>query len=116
MPRSTRPDPPSGPARRGRSRRAGPPGEARRLLRGMVHLRPAGGYRGLLVLEPGQARCAVPREAAMLPSATVWRLVESRARGVVVDVEVAEATVLGGETVAMKDLAAEDAARESAFA
>src|SRR5262245_30731652 len=50
-----------------------------RMLRGMIHLRPDDGYRGLVVLEAGtqQAMENAPVEAepSCGPSATAWRWV-----------------------------------------
>ena len=66
------------------------------LLRGLVHLRPAGDYRGLVVVE----RVASPSgssEAAVLPSVTAWKWIEAHRRAVAVDVHLARLTPLDGE-------------------
>ena len=49
------------------------------LLRGLVHLRPAGDYRGLVVVERAGA-AAGGSEAAVLPSATAWKWIEAHLR------------------------------------
>lgn len=53
-----------------------------RVLRGMLHLRPAGGYRGLVVEEFQKSARGVP----LFPSATAWRLVTERRAAVEIDV------------------------------
>lgn len=53
-----------------------------RIARGMVHLRPADGYRRLRVREHG----AAGEVASVLPSATAWRWVAEHGRPVAVDV------------------------------
>lgn len=70
-------------------------GHDMRLLRAMVHLRPAGGYRGLQVLQYGQAEVSAPDTAELLPSATVWRLVEQYNTSVALDVNLGEAQPSG---------------------
>ena len=60
-----------------------------RVLRGMVHLRPQGGYRGLRVLEAGEMIGAEPPELPFMPSASAWRWVETHRRAVAIDVGLA---------------------------
>lgn len=57
-----------------------------RCERAVLHLRPQGGYQGLLVLEPG-SRIEVPGEdASFLSSATAWRHVKVHRTPVAIDV------------------------------
>jgi transcriptional regulator with AAA-type ATPase domain len=78
-----------------------------RILRGMVHLRPGGGYRGLLIVERGeQGRAHVsrmPPADGMLPSLTAWRVVEAERCPVAVDVGLATAYPLGGTPRSLKE-------------
>lgn len=61
--------------------------EGAELRRGLVHSRPDGSYRGLLVLEAGQDKVRPPRDLrALLPSLTAWRAVEESGLPVAVDV------------------------------
>ena len=59
-------------------------------LRSLVHLRPAGGYRGLVLLESGANQAAQFEKAILGPSlfssATTWTLIEQRASAIAVDV------------------------------
>ncbi len=64
--------------------------------RGMVHLRPKGGYSGLVVLETENWRLAGGEgDKALHPSASAWRWVEQHRCGVVIDVNLGVAHVLG---------------------
>ena len=73
---------------------AGPWREAR-VLRGMVHLRPGGDYRGLVVCErASDTGAASAAGSAVLPSATAWTLVASTRGAVAVDVLGARITPL----------------------
>ncbi len=57
------------------------------LRRALVHARPGGAYRGLLVLETGRKRPRAPRDPqALLPSLTAWRALQAHRRPVAVDV------------------------------
>ncbi len=62
---------------------ARPSMESGRILRAMVHLRPEGGYVGLVVAEadPADAQCT-----ALAPSTTAWHIVRSTNEPVAVDV------------------------------
>jgi DNA-binding NtrC family response regulator len=58
-----------------------------RILRGLVHLRPDDGYRGLVVLEAERdGLSAVPGDETRLPSTTLWRWVAERHSAVALDV------------------------------
>ncbi|MCA9706133.1 MAG: sigma-54-dependent Fis family transcriptional regulator [Myxococcales bacterium] len=53
----------------------------------MLHLRPTGGYQGLLVLGPGQRQVEVPDvDASFLSSATAWRHIQAHGVPVAIDV------------------------------
>jgi DNA-binding NtrC family response regulator len=66
---------------------ASPYAETGRVLRGLVHLRPDDGYRGLVVLEAGRdGLSAVPGDETRLPSTTLWRWVAERRSAVALDV------------------------------
>jgi hypothetical protein len=67
-------------------------------LRAMVHLRPAGGCRGLQVLGSGRAEVSAPDTAELLPSATVWRLVEQYNTPVALDVNFGRGSALGSSS------------------
>lgn len=68
-----------------------------RILRGMVHLRPADGYRRLVTLEWGQKEMpAAENGKPHLPSATAWRWVAERGAAVAIDVNLGEAKPIGG--------------------
>ncbi|MDI1447785.1 sigma 54-interacting transcriptional regulator [Polyangium sp. 6x1] len=91
-----------------------------RILRGMVHLRPGDGYRGLVVMEQGAA-AARPLEAgtpAHLPSASAWRWVATYGCAVTIDVTLGkvEPHLEGGGVVVREKLAGPEVAfgRESA--
>ncbi|HVK64997.1 MAG TPA: sigma 54-interacting transcriptional regulator, partial [Polyangium sp.] len=91
-----------------------------RILRGMVHLRPGDGYRGLVVMELGAA-AARPIEAgtpAHLPSASAWRWVATYGCAVTIDVTLGkvEPHLGGGGVVVREKLAGPEVAfgRESA--
>lgn len=64
-----------------------------RLLRGMVHLRPEGGYRGLFALGWGDG--ASEAQGSLVPSSTAWRWVSRSGRAVAVDVTLGQVQVLG---------------------
>ncbi|WP_231511953.1 sigma-54-dependent transcriptional regulator [Chondromyces apiculatus] len=69
-----------------------------RFLRGMVHLRPGDGYRGLVVVDADgatQAPAAGPR-TPHLPSATAWRWASQQGRAVAIDVLLGTVTVAAG--------------------
>ena len=75
-----------------------------RLLRGMVHLRPDGEYRGLCALEWGEERSSgVHGPASLLPSTTAWRWVSSSGRPVSVDVVLGQVQSLGGPSQVTQD-------------
>jgi DNA-binding NtrC family response regulator len=58
-----------------------------RFERAILHLRPGGGYQGLLVLESGRAEVEIPDEdPSFLSSATAWRHVEAHRVPVAIDV------------------------------
>lgn len=60
-----------------------------RILRGMVHLRPSDGYRGLVALEAGSAGAAREigeGEPGQIPSASAWRWVAAYGCAVSIDV------------------------------
>jgi DNA-binding NtrC family response regulator len=66
--------------------------EKARLLRGMVHLRPGDGYRGLVVVPhtdegEGAPSVAPASEVPCVPSATAWRWVSKHGCPVAIDVE-----------------------------
>lgn len=79
--------------------RQGPWARSARLLRGMVHLRPQEGYRGLYIKELGTD---APPDAVdeVLPSATVWRWVDATRAPVEVDVTEGRVRVPGGGELA----------------
>jgi DNA-binding NtrC family response regulator len=57
------------------------------VARAMIHLRPEGGYRSLVVLEAGADRISLPYEnPSLLPSATAWQWVERCRSAIAVDV------------------------------
>lgn len=59
------------------------------VVRAMLHLRPDDGYRRLVVLEAGSTKVsAVDGTQMRLPSATAWRWVAERGKGVSIDVNV----------------------------
>lgn len=69
-----------------------------RMLRALIHLRPKDGYAGLYVLERGAGALTHPKEQqALLPSATVWRWIESGRVPVAVDVEMGMITPRAAE-------------------
>lgn len=74
-----------------------------RVLRGMVHLRPDGAYRSLVVLEYAAPAASVSspqvRGDSPLPSATVWTLLERHGTATEVDVQLGRATPRGHATV-----------------
>jgi len=64
-----------------------------RAVRAMVHLRPGGTYRRLVVLEAGQSSVSAPRDRERpLFSASAWRWVVERREGIWVDVILARAS------------------------
>ncbi len=64
--------------------------------RGMVHLRPKGGYAGLVVLETETWNLVgADGDKTLLPSAGAWRWVEHHRCGVVIDVNLGMAQKLG---------------------
>ena len=66
---------------------ASPYAQSGRILRGLVHLRPDDGYRGLVVLEAGRDELsALPGDETRLPSTTLWRWVAERHSAVALDV------------------------------
>jgi DNA-binding NtrC family response regulator len=66
---------------------ASPYAQRGRILRGLVHLRPDDGYRGLVVLEAGRDELsALPGDETRLPSTTLWRWVAERHSAVALDV------------------------------
>jgi len=66
------------------------------LRRGMVHLRPKGGYSGLVILDAGTWELTdAGGDRALLPSAGAWRWVQHHRCGVVIDVNLGVAHVLG---------------------
>ncbi len=67
-----------------------------RILRGMVHLRPSGGYRGLVVIEHGAERPAAASglDESLVPSTTAWRWIEAQRAPVAIDVSLGVATVM----------------------
>jgi len=68
------------------------------LRRALVHARPGGTYRGLLVLQTGRQRLRAPRDPqALLPSLTAWRAVEAHRRPVAVDVTTGALTWLADD-------------------
>ncbi len=74
-----------------------------RALRAMLHLRPEAGYAGLNVLEAGARALSAPGEdEALLPSATVWAILQASGRAVAVDVGMRSATPAGGERQAVE--------------
>lgn len=78
-----------------------------RLLRAMVHLRPAGGYRGLMVLQFGQEEATALDREELMPSTTVWRLVEQYNTSVSLDVHLGEAQPAGQPRVSLGSLVRE---------
>ncbi len=65
-----------------------------RVERSVLHLRPRGGYEGLLVLEPGEAEVRVPeRDPSFLSSATAWHHVQDHRVPMAIDVLVGRLTV-----------------------
>ncbi|MFT4624305.1 MAG: DNA-binding NtrC family response regulator [Myxococcota bacterium] len=54
-----------------------------RIVRAMVHLRPDGGYTGLVVLEPGATEATAPD---LLPSTTTWESIRRDRQATAVDV------------------------------
>jgi DNA-binding NtrC family response regulator len=71
-----------------------------RILRGMVHLRPQGGYRGLVVFEPGSAN-RPPTELVderFLPSATAFRWLEMHRAPLAIDARTGVLEVLRGRS------------------
>ncbi len=57
-----------------------------RVLRAMLHLRPAAGYSGLSVLDRGETALGTQVDGALLPSATAWQTVVETLKPVAVDV------------------------------
>lgn len=73
-----------------------------KILRGMVHLRPAGGYRGLVVLERGAERAVTDAEIGspsidekLLPSTTAFRWVRTYRTAVAIDVNLGVVEAIG---------------------
>ncbi|MBK9266236.1 MAG: sigma-54-dependent Fis family transcriptional regulator [Polyangiaceae bacterium] len=67
--------------------RASPFAKLGRVLRGMVHLRPADGYQRLVVVDESSPKAG--QTASMhLPSASAWRWVVQRVRPVAIDVPI----------------------------
>lgn len=68
-----------------------------RVLRALVHLRPAGGYRGLRALEAGSSAGAQPTEdLPFVPSVSAWRWVQAHRCPVAIDVGLGLVLPLGG--------------------
>ncbi len=70
------------------------------ITRAMLHLRPAGGYSGLVVLERGGELTEGGDEDTLFPSATAWRQIEASRAAVSLDVRLGLLTPLGGQAVA----------------
>ncbi len=68
------------------------PGSA--VLRGMVHLRPGGAYKGLVVVERGGSTARAPD---LVPSASAWQALSADPRPMIIDVAQARARTVGGE-------------------
>ena len=68
------------------------------LQRATIHLRPAGSYRGLVVLDHSTNKPMLPDQdiviSSILPSTTVWRLVEDLDSAIGVDVQLGQYQVL----------------------
>jgi DNA-binding NtrC family response regulator len=72
--------------------------ESGRIVRAMVHLRPDDGYRRLVVLEAGETQVSpVESSQTRLPSATAWRWVAERGRGVAIDVNLGSVQLDGDD-------------------
>lgn len=85
-----------------------------KIVRGVVHLRPGDGYRGLAVLEAGAAELSgVDAAEGRLTSTTAWRWVVETGRSVSIDVTVGQVLVAGKTSVADKRLRGEFASQES---
>ena len=67
------------------------------LCRGLVHLRPSGDYRALVVVEGNgeEAPEASAEGSSLLPSASAWNLLKEHRRAVAVDVQLGVYEVLG---------------------
>ncbi|MEZ4314627.1 MAG: hypothetical protein R3F14_41965 [Polyangiaceae bacterium] len=94
----------------------GPFAGAGKVLRAMVHLRPGGSYRGLVVLEEraGRPRTGThaPRDTAppILPSVTAWRWVSRHCVPVSIDVTLGTVELLPDRAPASPSLAAQSPA------
>jgi DNA-binding NtrC family response regulator len=67
-----------------------------RIVRGVVHLRPADGYRGLVVMEGRAPALDASAAPARLTSTTAWRWVAQTRRAVSIDVQVGRIHLLAG--------------------
>lgn len=79
-----------------------------RVLRGLLHLRPDDGYRGLVALEANGELLPEGRSEPALPSLTAWRWVEQRAQAVALDVKSGEVTTVAGACLARYRMEGQD--------
>ena len=78
-----------------------------KLQRGIMHLRPTGGYRGLVVFDYKKNALIIPKQeavnAAIYSSATTWRLIETHANAIAVDVSLGQFEIADDSTINVID-------------
>ena len=78
------------------------------IQRGIIHLRPAGGYRGLVAVEHNTNKVLLPDDemviSSVLPSTTAWQLVENHNSGIAVDIQLGVFQAINGSNATSLNL------------